>query len=272
MTIINTLRKVLPRKLRITLGLWTIDQVSRSELLLKTYLALLYGNPMAELRLDGEHCYYDHKGRTMVGLRTDARVFMEMFEDEVYEQVWRPNEGDVVIDIGAYVGMFTVKSSLAIGASGKVVAVEPCAENYELLSRNCEGLSNVVLVKKAVMAESGHARMYYTDSMVANSLITEGKRYTEVETITLDELVRELKLDKVDIVKMDVEGAAIEVLKGAKEVLARGTKLAIAAYHTAPNGKPELEQLRVALQDAGYETTQADWTEDYLYAEPSWRR
>ena len=81
-----------------------------------------------------------------------------------------------------------------------------------------------------------------------------------------------MNLDKVDIVKMDVEGAAIEVLKGAKDVLASGTRLAIAAYHTAPNGKPELEQLMVMLRDAGYRTIQKDWMEDYLYAEPSTSR
>ena len=267
MPLVDAIRKVVPRKLGITVGVWAINQASRNWPMLKWYLIILHGKPPENMGLVNGYCYYDYGERRILAPRNAAGVFLEIFQDEVYERVWWPGEGDVVLDIGAYVGMFTVKAARLVGTTGKVIAIEPSPENYELLARNCEELHNVILVKKAVMSTNGMGRLYYSKSAAANSLVTRWKEYVEVQTITLDDLVEELGLDKVDIIKVDAEGAEIDVLKGARKVLAKGTRLVIAAYHTAPNGKAEIAQVVTALHAADYRATRVRGLRSYIYAE-----
>lgn len=266
MTLVEVIRKVVPRKLAIPVGVWAIEQASRNWVLLKWYLTILHGKPPENMGLDNGYCYYDYGERRILAPQNAAGVFLEIFQDEVYEQVWKLKPGDVVLDIGAYVGMFTVKAASLVGATGRVIAIEPSPENYELLVRNCEGLSNVALVKKAIMSTTGTGRLYYSRSAAANSLVTHWKRHVEVETTTLDDLVQGLGLDKVDFIKVDAEGAEIDVLKGAQSVLAKGVKLVIAAYHTAPNGEAEVAQVAMLLREAGYKVMHNRGLRSYIYA------
>lgn len=267
MTLVDVIRKVVPHRLAITVGVWAINQASRNWVMLKWYLTILHGKPPANMGMDNGYCYYDYGDRRILAPCNAAGVFLEVFQDEVYEQVWRPQPGDIVLDIGAYVGMFTVKAAGLVGMAGKVIAIEPGPENYDLLRWNCEGLGNVALVKKAIMSTTGTGRLYYSKSAAANSLVTQWSRHVEVETITLDELVAELGTDKIDFIKLDAEGAELEVLKGARNVLEKGTRLAIAAYHTIPGGRRELEEVRQFLHQANYVVRHARGLRSYLYAE-----
>jgi len=267
MTVATLARKVLPPRARITAGVWVINMASCNWPLLRMYLSVLHGRAPQNMGLTEDHCYYDYDGRRILAPKNAAGVFMEIFQEEVYEQVWRPREGDTVIDIGAYAGMFTVKASMAVGEHGKVIAVEPCPENCAMLVGNCRGLGNVTLVRKAVMAENGTGKRYYSKSAAANSLVTKWKHYVKVETITLDDLVNELGLDKVDFIKVDAEGAELDVLRGGRDTLARGTRLAIAAYHTAPNGENEIEQVIDILREADYKAIRVKGLRSYIYAE-----
>ena len=267
MALVDVIRKVVPHRLAITVGVWAINQASRNWPMLKWYLTILHGKPPANMGMYNGYCYYDYGDRTILAPYNAAGVFLEIFQDEVYEQVWKPEPGQTVLDIGAYVGMFTVKASTLVGEEGRVIAIEPSPENYDLLARNCEALFNVTLVKKAVMATTGTGRLYYSKSAAANSLVIRWKRYVEVETITLDELVEELGLDKVDMIKLDAEGAELEVLKGATETLRKGTRLAIAAYHTTAEGRRELEELREFLYLSDYTLYDAKGLRSYIYAE-----
>ena len=267
MALVDVIRMVIPHKLRISVGVWAINMASHNWSLLKLYLFILHGKHPENMGLTGNHCYYDYDGRRILAPKNAAGVFMEIFQDEVYEQVWKLKPGDVVLDIGAYVGMFAVKASRIVGEEGRVIAIEPSPENYELLRYNCRGLSHVTLVKKAIMAENGIGKLYYSKSAAANSLITKWKKYIEVETITLDDLVAELKLDRIDLIKIDAEGAELDVLKGAQKVLARGTRLVIAAYHTAPNGETEIFQVVKTLRKANYDGICNVGLRSYVYAE-----
>ena len=277
MVLIYILRRIIPHRIRLALAPLIFGTASQNWVLLKWYLVTIYGKPLKSKPMANGYCYYDYEGRRIVALQRDAKIFMEIFEDKVYERVWQPKEGDVVLDLGGYVGMFTVKASVAVGATGKVVTVEPSPESYKMMESNCQGLDNVLLVKKAVAAENGKARLYYSGSTISlyNSLVIKRKDYIEVETITVDDLVEELGLDKVDIVKMDVEGATMEVLKGMQKTLEKGTKLVIAAYHLRADGKPEREQIARLLKEAGYTVIAKEnkpegglHTQDgYLYAE-----
>lgn len=131
-------------------------------------------------------------------------------------------EGDVVLDIGAHVGFF-VRTALAQGAS-KVIAVEPDPNSVECLKRN---FPDEVKAGRLVIVEAG---AWSSRSEIALSLgndpgwnsMTESQgtgREIVVPVLPIDDIVAELGLDKVDFIKMDIEGAEKEALRGAVNVL-----------------------------------------------------
>jgi FkbM family methyltransferase len=140
---------------------------------------------------------------------------------------------DVVLDCGAHIGLFTLK---AANMCSRVVSVEPSSTNFRLLQRNVilNGLEKkVTLIKKAVLARSGlRIPLFLFKSGRMNSVYQKSyeDRFEIVETVSLDDLSRELSLS-FDCIKIDVEGAELEVLKGGNETLKR-TREVILEYHS----------------------------------------
>jgi FkbM family methyltransferase len=121
------------------------------------------------------------------------------------------NKGDVVIDVGASPGDFTLHASTLVGKIGKVIAVEPQPMNFSLLKLNVmiNNLKNVVLVNKAISSYEGKALLAGSNT---NAHLSDSG--VEVETVTLDKLITELGLSHADVVKIDVEGHEEAVLRG----------------------------------------------------------
>ena len=122
------------------------------------------------------------------------------------------SEGDIVIDVGAFPGDFTLHASTLAGNSGKVIAIEPHPKNFSLLKLNVmvNNLKNVFLVNKAVSSYEGKA-LLAGSNVDAHLSDSEG---IEVETVTLDKLLLNLGVNHADVVKIDVEGNEESVLRG----------------------------------------------------------
>ncbi|MEM2511338.1 MAG: FkbM family methyltransferase [Candidatus Methanomethylicia archaeon] len=167
-----------------------------------------------------------------------AVIAREIFIERVYDRYYRLQDDDVVVDIGAHVGLFTLKVAKSVKL---VLAVEPHPFNYRLLTMNIalSKLENVIPVKLALSSYSGKAKLYLrstaTHTLKEKDQIfgLESGETLEVEVETLDRLIDELRLNKVTFVKIDVEGAELDVLKGSQRVLTENDRLflAIAAYH-----------------------------------------
>jgi FkbM family methyltransferase len=244
--------KVVPTKLRHRVGGFIFYYIiRRSRVLLYPYIFVLTGKmPRGIKFLPNHECEAYGIRSTWDGIW----IFMEIFQDEIYEKVGRPRKGDIVLDIGAYMGMFTVKMAKLVGNAGRVVAVEPESKNLSYLRRNIEGLNNVSVVGKAASSCTGKANLYISIASPCHTLISSHSDCTEVETTTVDELVSQMKLPRVDFVKIDAEGSELEILKGSEKVLASDNlKLAIAAYHDLPNGKPEMPEIVDYLKIRGFE-------------------
>jgi FkbM family methyltransferase len=147
--------------------------------------------------------------------------------------------GDIFLDIGAYIGLYTLDASKKVGKNGVVVAVEPSPENFKLLSANVCGLSNVILVNAALWKQDTTLSLFEHRCTTFTRPIKGGRR---VPAFALDTLLQKLKLTnpyaaKIDAegaellqklkltnpyaAKIDAEGAEIQILEGAKTALKR---------------------------------------------------
>ena len=156
------------------------------------------------------------------------RIFFGNYDtDELHilREYLRP--GDTAIDVGAQVGYFTLNFSLAVGQAGRVVAFEPDPRHVERLRANI-GLNpfarNVTVVPEAVSNVAGKATLFRSSAEHSggNSLypdVTSVENSIEVPTVTLDEYCTEHGLDRVRVLKIDVEGHEPVVLQGCSRML-----------------------------------------------------
>jgi FkbM family methyltransferase len=139
-----------------------------------------------------------------------------------YEPVaWSvPKAGDVYLDIGAYIGWYTIQASEAVGSSGRVIALEPDATNRRQLENNISlnRLSNCLTVPKAAWDRNEKIGWHASDVPVWHKADVHEHAHL-VQAITIDALVNELGLKRVDWIKMDIEGGEIEALRGAEQTL-----------------------------------------------------
>lgn len=149
----------------------------------------------------------------------------------------RVEPGDVVIELGAWIGTFT-RRALRDGA-GKVIAVEPIAASAECFRRGvAAGLADgrVELVEAAAWSRPGVVKMKRSGPNNATGG-TEGWHVdehgdVEVRAVTVDQIVAERGLERVDLIELDLEGADRFALEGARETIRRfGPQIATCIHH-----------------------------------------
>jgi len=177
------------------------------------------------------------------GLRIDATGRMAGYvlgTADYDEQQWFADHvasGSTFYDIGANVGFFTLVAAKIVGADGFVVAFEPLPANVRQLEKNVtlNALTNVTVIPKAVGSIEGLAGFAVGDDGRDNSRLSEGPAEgageIEVPVTTVDAAVREHDLRMPDVLKIDVEGSEIEVLRGALQTIRRSRPLIVAEVH-----------------------------------------
>ena len=176
---------------------------------------------------------YDFKFYTKVTRRIpnflidDVYASMSSHEEEVLEH-FSPKPGEVVIDIGAAFGFYTLISSMKVGSTGTVIAIEAQPDTFEMLKRNIKlnKLANVIALNYAAYSSEAELKFYSSYSLMPERAGTNEHEFTKVKANTLDYILSQLKLaTEVDWIKIDVEGAEFEVLKGAYNILSKSREI-----------------------------------------------
>lgn len=180
--------------------------------------------------------------------------------------------GDVVLDIGANVGFFTMMALDRIGPSGRSYCFEIDKRPLRALSRTIStfNLSNIEIVEAAVFNQDGMVA-FAPSKDHGNSQIEHAQAgKLAVKAVRLDTWVRERDLRRVDVIKIDIEGAERFALEGAAETLRRFMPVILCeASHLTERFDYRADDLAAMLQKMGYETRWLDgvWSPT-LYAEP----
>jgi FkbM family methyltransferase len=165
-------------------------------------------------------------------------------------EVLRP--GAIVIDGGSNRGGYSILGSLGVGPAGRVFAFEPEPSNFERLRRILRDFPNVVPVPKAIGGEVGAAALKLDTFHAGHSLVRDvglGKSVS-VPVTTVDAFVAENRLPGVDVLKLDIEGAELDAVRGMAKLLC-GERRPIILIEVHPPLTPE--QLLAALDEHGYE-------------------
>lgn len=169
----------------------------------------------------------------------------EREQTRLFEQHVRP--GATVLDVGAHVGYYTLLSAVLAGPSGRVHAFEPNPKNADFLRRHVRinRLDSVRVEQAAVSDREGTARFDFGTGSGTGHLADAGA--LEVRTLRLDDYCAQHALAPA-AVKIDVEGAEMSVLQGARETLARHRPVIFLSTHG-----PEVHRASLAyLRELGY--------------------
>lgn len=144
--------------------------------------------------------------------------------------------GSVVVDVGANIGYYTLLAATRVGPTGTVIAFEPSRENCALLQRSlvANRLANVVLVPFAV-ADLDGAVSYGMDDSNGRIALDERPELRRVRAVTLDRALAHEP--RVDVVKVDIEGAEGRALRGMRGLLQRHRPVVCAEFtpHALPH-------------------------------------
>lgn len=172
------------------------------------------------------------------------------------------HEGDVVIDVGAHVGYYTLLMAQLVGKNGKVYSFEPDPVNFELLKKSVEinGFENVVLIQKAVSDTTEKIKLFLGDNdsainRIYDAKLGDAKKSIDVESITIDEYFKEN--DKLfNFIKIDSEGSEAKIINGMEKFLTKNRKLIMMTEFfpfLIKKSGDEPKQYLKSLENSGFE-------------------
>jgi FkbM family methyltransferase len=188
-------------------------------------------------------------GRTINGVSMKLPVKYFRYFPSDYEmgnfQFLKENchPGNIVLDIGAHIGVFAVAAAKYVGYNGKVFAFEPTPGTNKLLTKTIQfnKLEKVIFPRsEAIGMVTGKTNFFISDleGYNSNTLISyiddRVMHSVEINVITVDGFVEEMKIDKINFLKIDAEGAELDVMKGAIKTFQHHRPITILAIHPDP--------------------------------------
>lgn len=231
-----------------------------------------------------------HRVRTYFGAEIDCDARDMIQATIIHFRAWEPNTslilsrlvrpGDVVADVGANIGYYTLLFSKLTGPTGNVVAIEALPKLAQILSRNLEqnGAANVRVVNAAVAGEPGEAVLYEAPRTNIGMTTTRADRgfpaAATVEALPLDHILTADEVKRTRLIKIDIEGAEPPVVERLLDTLALYSPELLVAVEANPLENPQWNGLFDRFRAAGFKAydlgNDYDWMKlmDGVEAEP----
>lgn len=167
--------------------------------------------------INKEHIILETKKDIKIKLRvnsTDLMAFTHVWLFQEYDRTgFEIRDTDIVIDVGAHIGLFALYSS-QFCKNGKIYCFEPVKENFDLLKSNLElnGIRNVVAINAAISTDNGTVTIYLDEDEAGHSMYGTGIKQVQVKSFSLQDVFDSNKLEKCDFLKIDCEGEEYKII------------------------------------------------------------
>ncbi len=170
------------------------------------------------------------------GLKNDVRIKNKIglfyfprgygvWESSIYdgndiEAYFKIRDG-VFIDVGSNIGKYTLILGNRLKDMGRVISIEPEKKNFSVLKKNVgvNKLNNIILENVALSNKNGVVELYLSEGAGRHSIKRITGNKTLVQGVKLDDLIKKYKITNVNLIKIDVETAEVEVLEGAMKTI-----------------------------------------------------
>lgn len=193
-------------------------------------------------------------------------ILTEIYKDKVYEPYLQGKKDLIILDIGANIWLTTYYFS---HFAKQVYSFEPAKSHFKVLSKMVEfnKLDNVTLLNLAIGKETKKTKFYHNTNATMYSLkkeVNNKQEFEEVDVVTIDKFINDNKLDRIDFMKLDIEGSEAEVVcgKGFQKVASK-IKVILGEYHTWSGVNPM--QIVTTLSDYGFEANWLNRTDAKLF-------
>jgi FkbM family methyltransferase len=206
------------------------------------------------VKMDGQDMFIPSPRRNVLG----RRIYLHGIWEEVVTRVLieEIHQGMTVLDIGAHVGYYTLLMAKRVGKAGKVFAFEPQSEVRNYLEQNVQrnGYSQVAILPLALFSKEGVGLLEGRDNLNACLSPRSSPSTGSIKMVVFDQFKKKIKIEKIDLVKMDVEGAEMDILLGMRDSLKKNHPELIIEVHQnglVRFGHSEME-LRQYISSFGY--------------------
>jgi FkbM family methyltransferase len=190
-------------------------------------------------------------------LTEDDYAHMTTREDDIIEK-FQPTNGRIVVDVGAHYGRYTLIAAKRVGPKGKVISIEADPSNFDMLDKNIKlnepSSENVIAINYAASSNKSKVKLSIPEKessghTIYSSIIpgrSPSEKFIEINANTLDNLLHEngISAEQVNWIKIDVEGAELEVVKGAANILSKSKDIALLIeIHNIEDGKTLYEPI-----------------------------
>ena len=180
---------------------------------------------------------------------TKFKLKNDKTEIDLLKKIIKP--GDSILDIGSNIGFYAKILSALTGNSGKVYCFEPDSTNFQYLKKNTKAIENIKLFNKAVSDKKDILKVYKSKLLNVDHRTYPVNNYDsieEIESLSIDELISEHIISKVDIIKIDIQGYEMTAFKGMYNLLSTNNDLKIVAEYW-PHGFKRAGTTAIAFYD-----------------------
>ena len=204
-----------------------------------------------------QHVIFETKTGLNIKIRVNSTDLMALTHvwmiQEYSNSGFDINDSDIVIDIGAHIGLFALFAS-QFCKQGKIFCFEPIKENYELLVENINynKIKNIIPFNFAVSKESDSVKIFLNDDYSGHSMFLETNNFVIVKSKSLLDIFSENNIQECNFLKLDCEGAEYDIINSLPSDFLNKIKKSVIEYHLADTHPKLLEQLIKKLRKCSF--------------------